>query len=858
MREFLNRVFLNYFNISSLPVKRLLIFGILVLFIKPMAPAQNYGLEFMGHEVFPDQRSSLVIGEKIPLSVKNDFSLSFDIRFKPEVISYFGYLLRIIDGENHLDLVFNSSENGSFKMVTGNRSDVSSVPFRIDSLELYTTWNRLELKFLIDTKTVELYQNNQLVASSTFPESLSNFTLFFGGCNDKFLATTDVLPFYLRDIQIETAGKLRHEWKLNHLYGETAHDTAGKVPGSITNGKWLLQNHFQWKEMFETEVSGYTTFHFDPEMGQIYIHTDNGNLIWDSVKGTTGQRKSRSSHKKFTYGDQTYYRESDKTAVAVRLMQRQIFGQDKQTGEWNIPAGPEPNLTEFWHHNHYFYPGDTAIVLLGGYGQFTYKNRFQKYSFKDKKWSDLKLIGELPAPRYLFGMATTSDRSKSYLFGGYGSETGTQELNPQNYYDLYEINWITETVRKVYTLPVPKNPFAVARSMILDEQAGVFYALTFNQLVFSGEMQLIKGSLTEPEISKLGQTFPYRFMDVASFADLYFDKLSNRLIAVTSYYDRIPNKSVNRIFTLDFPPVTDTGIENNASSISNLALPGLIGLLIAVLVGFVVVFRKRKNEITTPIRPSISEERIRQPETTEETRTQVLLFGGFQLISKNGEDLTRQFTPLVKELFLYLLINAIQRKKAIGSTELNELFWFDKSERSARNNRSVNMVKLKSILEQTEGLELLKTKDEWTIQYDTHLVYIDYLEFLKISKHELNTPGLLKEMNEIIFRGKFLSNLDLPWLETTRSELTNRIIDSQHSYLRKLSLPEEAHEITEVCDNIFLFDPIDEVAMQQKCKALTTLGKHSVAQQCFEHFVKDYENLYAEPYGMSLREIIGH
>src|SRR5690606_10419704 len=153
-----------------------------------------------------------------------------------------------------------------------------------------------------------------------------------------------------------------------------------------------------------------------------------------------------------------------------------------------------------------------------------------------------------------------------------------------------------------------------------------------------------------------------------------------------------------------------------------------------------------------------------------------------------------------KELFLYLLINAIQRKKAIGSTELNELFWFDKSERSARNNRSVNMVKLKSILEQTEGLELLKTKDEWTIQYDTNQVFIDYLEFLRISKHELNTTGLVKEMNEIIFRGKFLSNLDLPWLETTRSELANRIIDSQHAYLRKLSLPDDAHVITEVCD----------------------------------------------------------
>ena len=62
--------------------------------------------------------------------------------------------------------------------------------------------------------------------------------------------------------------------------------------------------------------------------------------------------------------------------------------------------------------------------------------------------------------------------------------------------------------------------------------------------------------------------------------------------------------------------------------------------------------------------------------------------------------------------------------------------------------------------------------------------------------------------------------------------------------------------IIKLTDTVFELDPINEEAMELKCKSLSKLGKHSLAKKAYDAFVKEYELLYGEKYKLAFNEVI--
>lgn len=56
------------------------------------------------------------------------------------------------------------------------------------------------------------------------------------------------------------------------------------------------------------------------------------------------------------------------------------------------------------------------------------------------------------------------------------------------------------------------------------------------------------------------------------------------------------------------------------------------------------------------------------------------------------------------------------KKKGISSEMLIERFWYDKNESSARNNLSVNIKRLRSLLEQVGPIQVVHSNGYWTIE----------------------------------------------------------------------------------------------------------------------------------------------
>lgn len=834
---------------------------------------QEYGLEFLGHEVVTDKRTALIIGKEQPICIKNDFELSFELKFKPKVQSYFGYVFRIIttDGQN-LDLLFQSDSQGkqqAFRIISGDE-DIKLKT--LNTSLLYSKWNKFRI--VIQDKKIEVFDDNQLLGSGEISSKIKGcFKIYFGECSDPKFLTSDALPMYLRNITLKSDQQILHHWPLREISGTTTADIFNAQQKAFSkNAHWLLKKHYEWKQLGKVKVKGNSSFAFDANQRRIIINTDLKTYFFSTQNDSLSSKAFQQSHKKLTFGDMGIFLPSQNKLINLRLNEKKVFNYNLTQNNWDISPDEKYNLTEYWHHNKYIYPTDSAMVLIGGYGQYKYKNSFQKYSFKNNTWSDLHLKGDTITPRYMFGLGTENG-TKSYLFGGFGSKTGDQVLNPQNNYDMFEIDWQTNTIKKIYDLKVPETPFVVASSLILNDKNDTFYGLIYNQLKFNSSLQLVEGSLSKPEIKAISKEIPYQFLDVGSNADIYFDKNNSKLFCVTSFHDRMPVDSTEIIiYSLDFPPSNlPAEIKANKVSFSQYFSKNIYIILPLLLLGGLVYYllHRRKPKNISALNDAQSEEvlfvnsPIEQapiPQLNEEiiNKGKVLLFGGFQFINDKGTDLTNMFTPLLKEMFLYVLLHTIRWNKGINSQQLNELLWFDKSADSARNNRSVNITKLKSIFEQLPSINIGKDTGNWMITFDPEKVYLDYFEFLKLtnSKKEINSQQI-GQLTEIINRGGFLTTLEYEWLDDFKGEISNKVIDTYLAYTKQLDVSRNAEEIIEIADNIFKFDSVDETAMSMKCRALVQLGKHSLAKTSYEKFAKDYKRLYSEDFGVSYKEVLG-
>lgn len=843
----------------------------LIQFLAFKTTGQEYGLEFLGHEVITDKRTALILGNDNIICPKNNFDLSFELKFKPKVSSYFGYVFRIItQDDKNIDLLFQSDSQGkqqNFRIISGDK-DIK-LNQQLDSISLYSKWSQFSIK--IQNNQLQIFCNNQLLGSGNIPFRFNQcFKVYFGECSNPKFLTSDGLPMFVRNIIIKSGTETTHHWPLKEIFGNETVDIIGGRKAITKNAQWLLRKHYEWKELTKIKVRGNASFSFDSNQKKIIVNTDQKSFFYKTQNDSLTSKEFAQKHQKFTFGDLGLFLTSKNRQINIRLNEKKVFNYNSSNNTWDISPNEKYNLTEYWHHNKYVYPNDSAIALIGGYGQYKYKNIIQKYSFQTNKWTNLDLKGDVIEPRYMFGLGN-KNATKSYVFGGFGSKTGDQGLNPQNYYDLFEIDWQTNTTRKIYDLKVPENPFAVASSLIINKDRDSFYGLIYNQLKFNTSLQLVEGSLSKPEITPISKEIPYKFLDVASTADLFFDESNSKLFCVTSFHERPPADSTEiTIYSLDFPPSNlpvvakiESSFSQNIGKVMLYTFPFLI---IAILVGIFFTRKKRKNAKQQLV-PNIDEKEktivptkpILSVVTNEEpaNKGQILLFGGFQFLNDKGVNITNQFTPLLKEMFLYLLLHSIKWGKGVNSAQLNEMFWFDKTTNSARNNRSVNITKLKSIFEQLPTIEITKDTGNWKIIFDPAHVYIDYFEFQKLTttKKTLSVEQI-NILTEIINRGGFLLNVEYEWLDDFKGEISNKVIDTYLAYSKKLNINDNAEEIVDIADNIFKFDSVDEIAMSLKCRALVHLGKHTLAKSTYEKFAKDYQRLYSEEYAISYKEIL--
>jgi two-component SAPR family response regulator len=839
------------------------------LLIAHSAFCQSHGLRFSSHEVVPEKRTSLNLTPKDPLCFKQPAEISFDCSFTPNLETYFGYILRLVTSNNqNIDIVYNQKLQ-KFNFVIG---ETVSGEFTIDSLHLYNAWNQFKLTLDGQTQETRFYLNNRLIATGKANISHATcYRIFFGANDLSGFQITDIPPMNIKDIRIAEAGAPVAYYPLSESNGTECADEIKSRVASVKNPVWIKPRHQNWVPALTMDTRGVASIAFDKNTERLYIVSTDSLYQYSFRHGQLTGLRLTTGRDTLAPGNQSVFNAAGNVLYNFNIDEKAVSTWLPQAGKWdqNIKAGP---LTVYWQANKFLSPVDSSLYVIGGYGQLQYRNEVQRYHFPTREWESVDPGGDFFMPRYLAALGANAAGDTAYIMGGFGSKTGDQTINPKYTYELVAWSVRSRSFKSIYHLKEPAQQFCFANSLVIDPATRDFYALIHPIDRFNSVLQLMKGSLQTPEYQLMGDTIPYDFHDIESFADLYYCPASKKLVAVTLFTNK-QNVTRVKVYTIDFPPnkialAPVIVVSASRDWIWFLAAGGLVAAGVLLM-----MWRKKQArqlaQQEVPAQPVVAgkgtvpavvEQVIADEATTagNKDRAAIYLFGQLEVFDKAGNDITKMFTPLLKELFLLVLVYTYKDGKGIASEKLYETLWGDKPIKDARNNFSVNVVKLKGILEKVGECHIGKESGKWKLDIPQDTIRIDYQHYMELvaNKGPIN-KAYVSDLMQVVGRGAFLSTMHYSWLDDIKSEVSGKTIDILLHYISTADPATEAEFIIKATNCIFFFDQLNEDALAWKCKCLVLLGRHGMAKDAYLKFAKEYRENYGQDFERSFTEVTG-
>lgn len=854
------------------------IIGLVALFLFSVcSSAQDiqYGLKFKSYEVEKEKRTSLNLTPEKPLSLPSGYTFSFDLKFHSSGRDPFGYVFRMYNEENqHISMLLNILKDTTINKLVFTYASEEILNMTFDDLGMsFDKWYKIEVN--VDTRqtlfTVQI-GNKSFTKNLPALKTFDKINVIFGRNDHYGLQITDIPSMTVKDIRIygERKQKILYEWLLKNYTDVGSYDEIKHKLAVVDNPDWLLNQHVFWRKKCAFVADPYPQIAYNKKNSEIGIYN---KIIFYYYNIPEDRRRVDTVRSYNPWGAQSgnmlFDRNSGRYVYYTFKYEEgaDVLSYDPEKKEWD--KTPDRHYApDFWHHNRLISDYDGKLYLFGGYGHHKYKNDIRIYDFEENEWKKEQLKGDNFYPHYLGGLGVLDDKHV-LIFGGYGSETGEQALAPRFFYDLYKVNIETMESEKLWTLEKPESDFVVSNSLVVDTVTRSFYALVYPLHQFHANLTLLKFSMDRPYYEVLGDSIPVNFEDTKSNVDLFLDKKSENLVAVTSG-PIVLHGTENEIsiYTLSYPPLAEADLYQEIPSAVNFNRLLFILLMIAVLLVVVFLYYRKTRQHQVGVQPgdiqaeSENKTVFAWKKEDEPVHVQsVFLFGGFCVIDEKGNDVTKDFTPMLKQLFLLILLYTYKERKGISSTKLKDILWYDKSDESAKNNRGVSIRKLRQIFEQVGDISIKSNNSYWTVEFGEN-IYCDYSEALylisKFSKDESFNIEDLKRLLSVLSRGELLPNLQVEWVDSFKADLSNELMDILLDLSKKEQVLKDVQLSIDLADAIFIHDSLNEDALRLKCTMLVKIGRNKLSKNVYESFVKEYQQLFGANFEFSFEQIINN
>jgi DNA-binding SARP family transcriptional activator len=843
-----------------------------------------------------NERTSLNLTPSHPFEFSESFTLEFDISFWRS--TEFGYVFRAANDQGtSFDLVYipYQKEKSLLKLIY-NGKDIG-LKIELNRAQLIrNNWMTFRVDFDFQHQQLHFSRNpeQRKTADVDFPESMElNFVFGVNAFNHE--KNIEVPRMALKNIRILKVGNEEASWPLNEIEGFKAKDRVHGRLATVSNPNWLLRNHYYWTKK--------ATFYTDAMPGMAYDENRQRVLIINSDHLIDFRVHNNSYYEVYYERDcaelsdykYSIFDSQNQRIVSYGVDLKHVCVYSEETNEWSSKCCEQQVKQNYWNHSAFVDSEGKHLYTFGGYGAFSFNNTVNSYHFENRHWSRLSLKGDKMMPRCLSAVGKTNTLNEYLIFGGYGNASGKQELGTNNFYDLYCLNLNDSTLIRKWNIEKINEDFVPVHSLVFDKDEGSFFTLCYPHKEQDSNLQLYRFSIDSAEYQIVSDPIPFELKgELKNDANLFYNRQTSEFVAVTRTEMASDSSRVD-IYTMFYPVLADISVFQEGSSLLSF-LPDFHLLLIGgILLSMVLVFGLRlkvfrpqtKKRISSKERVILLEEQEipiakefggneklggdvegepfavhSQSESVVELyptskKNRMRLFGSFQILAMDGTDLTEEFSPKRLHLFLLMLLYPYFYPKGVSSKKLTEILWPDHSPQSAKNNRGVNIRKLRSILEQVEGIEIVFKDNRWLVNVEEPFE-LDFHRFQAL-KEELKreySKIKAKELLNLLDFGGFLTDLDFEWLENQMSKINDDVIDcllALKQYEEVISDPEMALKLAEV---ILKFDSVNDEALELKIQMLSQLGKHGQAKAAYTEFVREYYLLYQENYQKTFPQII--
>ncbi len=806
----------------------------------------NYGIFIRSYPASNSSWSELEIEYGKAFHLRKHFSLEFEIYIRDDCP--FGYVFRSIgDDNNNIDLFFTVGEGD--KRFPAIRV-LDSIYILVHELEK-NTWlpvkleiNKPEqnviLKFGTETKTIN------------YKSGAKELKFVFGKSTKSGIETKDIASVNLRDIKIESNRRLIRHWPLKKYNNNISYDELKNVPAVSKNAQWLIEDHLTLKLILKKGFDLAPSVAFNSQTGEFYIVNDSEEiLVFNGADYSTNTLKVSEGNFVTHSPNQLMYLDNTDALLSYRIEDRVFSFFNFKTNSWsdNSHSFEYTHEHKYWNNSTTFHERDSVIYSFGGYGYYQFNNDLImldpfKRDGKNKRNIALK---DIP-PRSAVSTAITEDML--YIFGGRGSMSGHQEISPQNFYDFYIINLKRFEIDKKYEFSnIHGSDFLPSENMIYVKEQNCFY--TF---VNQNGGKIIRIVPDKNLINDVSLLLDIDFTTQYQYTNLYYSDVLKKFFVLINRIN-VDDTSQILIYSIDAPLIPVDSIFTYSPA-KRSSLPAII-IISSIALGLLVIvaYRLRVRRKRQPV-DMITEEMDLKDEIPSACSPKNFYFlGPFQVIDKNGYDISTDFTPTLRKLFVILTLHTYNNK-GISGKEMISLIWPDKDIDSAKNSKNVYISKLRKLTDKIGGAQIVNKNRIWTLEVDDD-IKVDYIEakrMFNIINMEQLTDEEIAELIGILSRGPLLPDFEFEWLDNYKNDFSSRTIDTLYTLLNNASINNSIK--LKICDILFKHDFLNEEALIIKCKILNNHGKKGIAKNVYDIFCTDYENSYGIEYNKSLTEIL--
>ncbi len=847
-----------------------------IMLIAPLAAmcidvdTPRYGVRIRTYPSAATEFTSILLDDGKPIDTRNDdITLEMDVWALPE--NALGSICRIItDTGKNVDLLYGvGEENVRYPVfVTGDNDVMLKTPI------VYQQWTRTSIKMSPATGKITFDYGGD-VREIEYPEfkGTKSIRVAVGLCTLSDYLLFDVASVAVKDVYIYRDNKKIRYWKMERHNGDICYDEIDKAPARVENPGWIIDEALSWDNIYTADFPYFPSVAFDPIVATFYMaYKDDRKLyVYHSPEGATDTINTPGGEYAANFPNQMIFISPLHKLLSYNLNEDLFssFNSGRQCWSNDRKSTVEH---DYWNNTTVYNPADSSLISFGGYGHYHYKNvLLRSYPFSDREQNAVTL--DEIHPRYSCSSVLVD--SLLYIFGGRGCPTGRQELAPRNYYDLYTVNINTNKVTKLWgdnTSPVGGD-FVPSENMVYDPERHCLYIWA----TLNGGT-LLRADIATGKFEHMSLPAHANIDSQTLYTNLYYSPEQKSLYSVI-VNSEISGESTVNIFRIDYPPIPVSSLAQydiTADSGSKYGwLPWVMGCVIiaAIAAGFFIVRRRRsvhavpapEQEIAAPAEAAPAADtaepkpiKLKSVKTAPDSelhydlsRGSVRFFGGFRVFDKNGEDITPQFTPTLKQLLILLVLYTGKNPMGIPNNKLLSLLWSDKEEEAAKNNRNVYMSRLRNLLTLIGDVTIQTHNGFRNICFGEGTV-CDYLESLKL--FDESDGENLDRLLELLFNGMMLPNVELDYVDSFKSDFSNKTLDLLSSLLKQEELPDSLK--MKIADTLFQHDFINEDALRIKCRLLHKQGRTGVAQSVYASFCKEYRSLMDTDYPHSLIDII--